>query len=71
MKLYQYEKTQLIPLIQSWDKVNIRVQRPDWPYPFLAKPNQKIFDQLLTFVNLYQLVKNEAVSSIYFGEIVQ
>ena len=70
-KLYQYEKTQLIPLIQSWDKVNIRVQRPDWPYPFLTKPNQKIFNQLLTFVNFYQLVKNEAVLSIYFGEIVQ
>ena len=33
-------------------------------------PNKNIFDQLLTFVNLYQHAKNEAVSSICSGEIV-
>ena len=33
-------------------------------------PNQKIFNQLLIFVNIYQLAKNEAVSSICSGEIV-
>ena len=33
-------------------------------------PNQKIFDQLLIFVNLYQHTKNEAISSICSGEIV-
>ena len=32
--------------------------------------NQKNFDQLLIFVNLYQHAKNEAVSSICSGEIV-
>ena len=31
--------------------------------------NQKIFDQLLIFVNLYQYAKNEAVSLICSGEI--
>ena len=33
-------------------------------------PNQKIFDQLLIFVNLYQHAKNADVSSICSGEIV-
>ena len=33
-------------------------------------PKQKIFDQLLIFVNLYQHTKNEAISSICSGEIV-
>ena len=30
----------------------------------------KIFNHLLSFVNFYQHAKNEAVSSIYSGEIV-
>ena len=33
-------------------------------------PIQKIFDQLLIFVNLYQHAKNEAISTICFGEKV-
>ena len=33
-------------------------------------PNQKIFSQLLIFVNFYQLAKNEAASSIFFREIL-
>ena len=33
-------------------------------------PNQKNFDQLLIFVNLYQHAKNEAASSICSGEMV-
>ena len=33
-------------------------------------PNQKLFNQLLIFVNLYQHAQNEAVSSICLGEIV-
>ena len=32
--------------------------------------NQTIFDQLLIFVNLYQHAKNEAVSSIGSGQII-
>ena len=31
-------------------------------------PNQKLFNQLLIFVNLYQHAKNEALSSIFSGE---
>ena len=38
--------------------------------PILTMPNQKILDQLLTFGNLYQHAKNEAISLIYSGEIV-
>ena len=34
-------------------------------------PNQKIFNPLLIFVNLYKHAKNEVVSSICFGEIVR
>ena len=33
-------------------------------------PNQKIFNQLLIFVNFYQHAKNEAISSICSGKIV-
>ena len=33
-------------------------------------PNQKIFNQLLIYMNFYQHVKNEAVLSICCGEIV-
>ena len=33
-------------------------------------PDQKIFNQLLIFVNFYQHAKNEAVSSIFSGEMV-
>ena len=32
-------------------------------------PNQKMFNQLLIFVNFILLAKNEAVSSIFYGEI--
>ena len=35
---------------------------------FLTIPNEKILNQLLTFANLYQQDKNEAVSSICSGE---
>ena len=86
MNLYQHAKNQLIPSLHSWDAVNFRIQKPDWPYHFLTtvsfrvqKPdwsyqfftmlNQKTFNQLLIFVNLYQHAKNETVSSIYSGEI--
>ena len=50
--------------------VSFRVQRPDWPYPFLTMLNQKTFNQHLIFVILHQHAKNEAVSSICSGEIV-
>ena len=57
---------QLVPSVLSWDTVNVRVQRPDWPHSFLTMPYQK----LLIFVNLYQHAKNEAVSLIYSGEML-
>ena len=69
MKLYHHAKTQLIPLAHSWDTVSLWAQGPDWPYAFLTMPNQKMFNQLLIFVNFILLAKNEAVSSIFYGEI--
>ena len=33
-------------------------------------PNQKKFNQLLIFVNLYQHAKNETVASIYSRKII-
>ena len=62
--------SRLIPSVHSWDTVSFRVQRPDWPSPFLTTTKQKIFDQLLIFVNLYQHAKNEAVSLISSGRII-
>ena len=44
--------------------------RPDWQHPFLPLPNQKLFNQLLIFVNLYHHAKNDAASSIFSGEMV-
>ena len=60
MNLYQNAKNQLIPSVHSgetWETTNIRVHRPDWPNPFLTMLNQKNFNQLLSFVNLYQHIK--------------
>ena len=71
MNLCHHAKIQLIlSFAHSGDKVTFRVQRPDWPHPFLTIPNQKIFNQLLIFVHLYQHAKNLAVSSTCFGEMV-
>ena len=67
VKLYQHAKNQLVPSVLSRDTVNFRVQRPDWPHSFLTMPHQKLFNQLLIFVNLYQ---HEAVSSICSGEML-
>ena len=49
-------KNQFIPSVQFWDAVNFKVLWPYWSQPFLTKPTQYIFDQLLIFVNLYQKI---------------
>ena len=46
------------------------VLRPDWPHPSLAMPIENIFDQLLIYVNLYQHAKNQAISLICSGDMV-
>ena len=56
--------------ISSFDQFIVEIQPvlwPDWPHPFLAMPIQKIFDQLLIYVNLYQHANNQAICS---GEMV-
>ena len=50
----------------SFNTVNFRVPWLDWLRPFLAMPIQKIFDQLLVYVNLY----HHAISLIYSGDMV-
>ena len=59
VKLYQYAKNHLVPSFLSWDTINFRVSRPDWWHSILTIPCQKLFNQLLIFVNLYQHGKNE------------
>ena len=54
----------------SWDTVNFRVLWPGWPHPSLAMPTRKLFDQLLIYVNLCQHVKNQAISLICSGDMV-
>ena len=58
-----------IPSVHSWDKVNFTVQRLNCPHPFLTTSTQKIFGQILIFVNLYQHAKNEGISSTFSGNI--
>ena len=60
LKLHQQAKYQFTPSV-SWDAVNFRVLWPDWPCPFLTMSTQKIFDQLLIYVNLYKYAKNQAI----------
>ena len=38
--------------------------------PIFDHAHQKIFDQLLLYVNLYQLAKNQAISLICSGNAV-
>ena len=70
VKLYWHAKNLLVSSVLSWYTVNFRVQRPDWPQSFLTMPHQKLFNQLLIFLNLYRHTKNEAVSSIYSREMI-
>ena len=60
----------LVQSVLSWDTVKFRFQRPDWPHSFFTIPHQKLFNQLLIFVNLYQHAKNEAASLICSGEML-
>ena len=43
---------------------------PDWPQPFLTMSTQKVFDQLLIYVSLYQHAKNQAISLICSWDMV-
>ena len=47
--------------------MNFRVQRPYWSYPFLTMPNQKIFNQLLIFVNLHEDEEIRLFHQIFFN----
>ena len=52
------------------ETANFRVLGPGWPYPFLTKPTQKCFDQLLIFVNLYQHAKSQFIPSVHSSDTV-
>ena len=45
--------------------------KPTIPRPFLTIPIQKCFDQLLVYVNLNQHAKNQAISFICSGDMVE
>ena len=45
-------------IYHSWDTVSFRVLWQDWPHPFMTMSTQKVFDQLLIYMNLYQLDKS-------------
>ena len=36
-----------------------------WQHPLLTMPTQKVYDQLLIFVNLYQHAKNQFILSVH------
>ena len=45
-------------------------QRREWPHPFLTMLTQKIFDQILIFVNLYQCAKNQLIPSVHSWDTI-
>ena len=47
--------------------VNFRVPSHDWLHPFLTTPTPKIFNVLLTCMNLYQHAKNQLILEINLG----
>ena len=47
--------------------MNFTVQRPYWSHSFLTMPNQKIFNQLLIFVNLHEDEKIRLFHQIFFN----
>ena len=59
-----------VPSFLYWDTVNFRVYRPDWSHLFLTMTHQKLFNQILFFLNLYQHEKNEVASSICSGKMI-
>ena len=57
-------KNDFIKFAQFW------VLWSDWPHPFLTKPTQKIFDQLLTFVIIYHHAQNQFIPSVHSSDTV-
>ena len=66
MNLHQHPKNQFIPIVHSSDRVHFRVSSHDWPHPFLTTPTPKIFNVLLTCMNLYQHAKNQLILEIQY-----
>ena len=61
-------KNQLIIYIPFWDTVNFRVPWVDWSRSFLTMSTQKYFVQVIIYVNLYQIAKNE--TTLLIGRLV-
>ena len=55
-------KNQFIPFVHSSDRVNFRVPSHDCPNPFWTTPTPKIFNVLLTCMDLYQHAKKSVNS---------
>ena len=56
---YQHPKSQFIPSVHFWDRVNFEFSWPDWPHPFLTMSTPNIFNHHLICLNLYQHAKNQ------------
>ena len=50
-------KNLFTPSVHSWDTVNFR---PNWPHPFFNTAIQNFFDQLLIYVDVYQVAKKSS-----------
>ena len=64
------KKICLLQSVHSWDTVIYRVLWPDCPHPFLTMPTPNVFDQFLIYVDLYEHAKNQAISLICSGDMV-
>ena len=40
-------------------------------HPFMTRPTQKLLNQLLAFMNLYQHAKNQSIQSVHFLRYTQ
>ena len=64
-------KSQFISPIHFWDKANFCFPWPEASHTFLITTIQKIFTQLLIFMNLCQHARNQNISSFTSPDIVK
>ena len=64
LNLQQHAKNRFIPSIHSWDTVNFRALRPDWPHPFLSMPTQELFSSTFNLCEFFSSCKKSG----YFGD---
>ena len=70
LNLYQNTKNQFVPLISLRDTANFRFLQPEWTHPPITTPIPTFLNQLFISMNLYQYAKNQTISSLCSGYIV-